>query len=170
MKNFTGRLVAFVAILAMLVATLAFAYGDTNFTNVVAEDVTVSDDLSVGDTLTVIGASTFAAAITQSDGDLTVADDLVLAAQTAITVTDGAAFAPTGTYQAIQAAAEVTPTITAGATAGTVVTLINTSAQTINLADSGTLMLSAAGALGQYDALILWSDGTNWIEISRSNN
>ena len=24
--------------------------------------------------------------------------------------------------------------------------------------------------LGQYDALILWFDGTNWIEISRSDN
>ena len=110
-----------------------------------------------------------AGGLTISDGDAVVADDLRITAQTAITVTNGNAFTPTGTYQPIQAAAEVTPTITVG-TAGDVVVLINTSANTINIADSGTAKLSAAAALGQYDSLTLWCDGTNWIEVSRSDN
>jgi len=108
--------------------------------------------------------------LTMADGDLTVADDLTFAAQTSITVTNGAAFTVTGSYQPISAAGEVTPTITAGATAGDLVVLVNTSAQTINLADSGTLMLTAAAALGQYDTLTLMSDGTNWLELSRADN
>ncbi len=116
------------------------------------------------------GSLTTAKGITISDGDLVVADDLRVTAQTSITVTNGAAFTPTGTYQNITTASEVTPTITAGATAGDLLILINTSAQTINVADSGTAKLSAAWAAGQYDVLVLWSDGTNWIEISRSNN
>jgi hypothetical protein len=123
-----------------------------------------------GLTATAGGLTVTAGGATLSDGDLVVADDVRVTAQTAITVTNGAAFTPTGTYQPIQAAGEVTPTITAGATAGDLLVLINTSAQTINLADSGTLMLTAAGALGQYDSLTLWSDGTNWIEISRADN
>ena len=115
------------------------------------------------------GGLTLATTLTLSDGDVIVADDVRVTAQTAITVTNGAAFAPTGTYQPIQAAGEVTPTVTIG-TAGDLLVLINTSAQTINIADTGTTMLTAAGALGQYDSLTLWCDGTNWIEISRADN
>jgi hypothetical protein len=123
-----------------------------------------------GLTVTAGGATIADGGLTLSDDDLVVADDLRVTAQTAITVTNGAAFTPTGTYQPIQAAEEVTPTLTAGATAGDLLVLINTSDTTINLADGGTLMLTAAGALGQYDSLTLWSDGTNWIEIGRANN
>jgi hypothetical protein len=105
----------------------------------------------------------------QSDGDVVVADDLRITPQTSITVTNGAAFTATGTYQGIIAAGEVTPTITAG-TAGDLLVLINTGTQTINIADTGTQMLSAAWAAGQYDTLTLICDGTNWLEVSRSGN
>ena len=104
-----------------------------------------------------------------SDGDVVVADDLRITGQTAITVTNGAGFSPTGTYQSIQAGSEVTPTINVGA-AGDLLVLINISTNVINLADTGIQMLSAAWAGGQYDVLVLWCDGTNWIEISRSDN
>lgn len=110
-----------------------------------------------------------AGGVTLSDGDAVVADDLRVTAQTAITVTNGVAFAPTGTYQRIQAAGTVTPTITVG-TAGDLLVLINISAQTINIADTGIQMLSTAWAGGQYDVLVLWCDGTNWLEVARSNN
>lgn len=127
-------------------------------------DFTSAGGLTTASTITVT-----AGGLTISDGDVVVADDLRVTAQTAITVTDTAAFTATGTYQAIQAAGEVTPTITVG-TAGDLLVLINISAQTINIADTGIQMLSAAWAAGQYDVLVLWCDGTNWIEISRSNN
>lgn len=140
---------------------------DTTFTSLaVTSGLTVD---SGGLTVTAGGATVTAGGLTLSDGDLAVADDLVLTAQTEISVTNGAAFAPTGSYQPIAAAGEVTPTITVPA-AGTVFTIVNTEAQTINLADSGTAKLSAAFAMGQYDSLTLISDGTNVIEIARSNN
>jgi hypothetical protein len=115
------------------------------------------------------GSLTTAAGVTLSDGDIVVADDVRVTAQTAITVTNAAAFTATGTYQGIQAAGEVTPTITAG-TVGDLLVLINVGAETINIADTGTQKLSAAWAGGADDVLVLWSDGTNWIEISRSAN
>lgn len=117
------------------------------------------------------GLLTLAGGLTSSDGDNVVADDLRITAQTSITVTNGNPFTPTGTYQPITAAAEVTPTIaTGGATAGDLLIVVNTSAQTINLADSGNQALSAAAALGQSDTLVLLFDGTNWVELDRSDN
>ncbi len=129
---------------------------------------TLTGNVSLGGTLSVTGASTLTGTVS-TGGDLTVGNGLILTAQTAITVTDGAAFAVTGSYQPIQAASEVTPTITIPA-AGTVVTLINVSNQTINIADTGNQVLSAAWAGGQYDTLTMISDGTRLIEISRSDN
>jgi len=93
----------------------------------------------------------------------------VAGARTAISVTNGSAIAATGSYQPLTSGGTVTATITAG-DAGRLLVLVNTSATTINIQDTGIQKLSAAAALGQYDALVLWSDGTNWIEISRSDN
>lgn len=95
--------------------------------------------------------------------------DLVLTAQTAISVTDGGVITATGAYQPLESAAEVTATIAAG-DAGATLVLVNTANTTINIADTGAAKLSAAAALGQYDSLTLISDGTNWIEVSRSDN
>jgi hypothetical protein len=36
--------------------------------------------------------------------------------------------------------------------------------------DTGNQVLAGDLTLGQYDVLILWFDGTRWVEISRSNN
>lgn len=117
------------------------------------------------------GGLTLASGLTLSDGNATVADDFIVTAQTAISATNGGVITATGTYQPIESAGTVTPTIeTSGFTAGDLLVLINTANTTINIVDSGTAKLSAAAALGQYDSLILWFDGTNWIEISRSNN
>lgn len=136
--------------------------------------------LTTADTITITtggldvqagGVSVTAGGITLSDGDTTLADDLIITAQTAISVADGAVITPTGTYQQLSSGAEITPTVTTtGVTAGTLLVLINTTDTTINLADSGTMMLTAAAALGQYDSLTLWFDGTNWIEVSRADN
>jgi len=167
--------------------------GTTHFTAIEAEDVTATDDLAVtddatitddlavggdstitgnetvGGTSTVTGLITGAAGLTLSDGNVVVADDLRITGQTAITVTDSTAFTATGTYQAIQAAGNVTPTITAGS-AGDLLVLINTSNTTIKIQDTGTQMLTGDISLGQYDSLVLWSDGTNWIQVATANN
>lgn len=108
--------------------------------------------------------------LTQSDGNVSVADHLAVAAQTAITVTNGATLSPSGSYQPIQAAGNVGfGAITAGA-AGRELVIINISNTTITITDTGTLKLGGNAALGQYDSLTLWSDGTNWIQLSKADN
>jgi hypothetical protein len=116
-------------------------------------------------------ASTQVFAVNGSTGTVRHKGYDILDASTAISVTNGGIITPTATYQPLQSAGTVTATIeTTGYVTGTRLVLINTSNTTINVQDTGTQMLSAAWAAGQYDVLVLWFDGTNWIEISRSNN
>jgi hypothetical protein len=122
------------------------------------------------------GELALAAGMALSDGDGTIADDFIIVAQTAISCTDGAVITPTGTYQPLESAGTVTPTMAitdasdARYATGTLLTLINTANTTINLADSGNVKTSGATALGQYDSLVLWFDGTYWIELAQANN
>jgi hypothetical protein len=127
-------------------------------------DFSATGGLTLADILTIT-----AGGLTLSDGDAVVADDVRVTAQTAITVTNATAFTATGTYQGIQAAGWVTPTIAAG-TAGDLLILVNVSAQNITIEDTGVQMLTAVFVMGQYDVLMLLADGTNWIEVSRANN
>jgi hypothetical protein len=94
---------------------------------------------------------------------------LDLGAQTTITVVNGSAFTATGSYQPIQAVANVTPTITMQ-DAGDMLIVTNVSTYTITIVDSGTTMLNTDRALGQYDTLMLLCDGTNWLELSYTDN
>ena len=68
------------------------------------------------------------------------------------------------------AAATGTSAIGGYATAGRVIVLVNVGSNTITLTDTGTLKLSGNAALGQYDNITLMSDGTNWVELSETNN
>ena len=126
--------------------------------------------ISGGLTVTAGGATITAGGLALSDGDLDVADDLTIAKQTWITVTDNLEIAPTGSYQPIAAAGAVgTSSITAGA-AGDLLILTNTGTNAITITYTGTLKLSSNAALGQYDSLFLLSDGTNWVEIGEGAN
>ncbi|MBU0495044.1 MAG: hypothetical protein KKA73_14205 [Chloroflexi bacterium] len=132
-------------------------------------DLYVQGTFESDSTANIAGLLTAGAGVTLSDGDLAVADYLNITAQSGIVVTNGAAFTITGTTQPISAAGEVTPTLTMGS-ANQYVVLINTGANEINIEDTGNQVLSAVWEGGQYDVLVLWCDGTRWIEISRSNN
>ena len=139
--------------------------------------IDISDDtnLTAGDHLTL------------TDDDLDVDDDFVLntsdsmsgrleigtflnlTAQTSITVTNSAVFTPTGTYQLIVAAGEVTPTIaTTGFTTGDQLELHNTGAAVINLVNGGTQLLKDDYPMDQYDVLGLRWNGTAWVELYRT--
>lgn len=141
----------------------------SNFTS-----VTLSGDLIVGDDATVTD-SLSTADIAVSD-DATVTDDLTtadlyLTQQSTQTIGYQGTITPTGTYHQIAAsAARGTSSVAGVSTAGRVITLINVGAQTITLTDTGTLKLSGNAALGQYDSLVLISDGTNWIQVSKTDN
>jgi len=137
------------------------------FTGWNGSDVTIYSDAGSTQKFAVDGAT----GNVDTEGEVQAGTFLNLTAATAITVTNGATFTPTATYQGIQAASEVTPVVsTSGYTAGDVLVLINVGSETINLADSGTAKLSTDWAAGQDDVLALWFDGTNWVETSSSNN
>ena len=107
--------------------------------------------------------------VTGSNGNTAIAGILSLSAGTSITVTNGVAFAVSASTQPIVSAGTVTPTITIPS-AGSRFCLYNTGTNTINIADSGNQVLVSTFALGQYDSICFWSDGTRVIELSRSNN
>lgn len=169
-KTILSGLIA-ATLLAVLLNLPVLAQGITNFSNLVLSgDLTVGDDATVADTLT-------AADVTTSDDltvgdDLTVADDatvtgdLTLGQQSVITLTQAGTLTPTGSYQQITAAGAVSFGSIVAGTAGDVLTLVNIGSNSITITDTGTLKLSGNAALGQYDTILLLSDGTNWIQIS----
>lgn len=134
-------------------------------------DATVNNDLAVGNDLSVTSGDVTVTAgnLALTAGDLAVGGNVNLTAQTAISVTDGAAFTPTGKLQPLTAAGEVTPTLTIPA-AGSDYCFYVADDVTIHLADTGNQVLSAAWAGGQYDWLCGWSDGTRFMEKNRSDN
>jgi Flp pilus assembly protein CpaB len=89
-----------------------------------------------------------------------------------ITVTNGGTIAPGGSYQPLvaTAAAGAALTVTAGMQQGFVTVLVNESSNTITITDTDPGKLASNVALGQYDSIVLICDGTNWIELARSNN
>lgn len=112
--------------------------------------------------------------LTVTAGDTTLGGHLITTPATAITVTPGGTVTPAGYYQPITAAASGTGTSSiAGCssdTAGKRVVFVNTSSNTITFTDTGTLKLAGNAALGQYDALGVICDGTNWVQVTKADN
>jgi hypothetical protein len=129
----------------------------------------VGDATALGGPLTVDGVSILTGAVAANSGEM-LQGFLVLTPTTSITVTQGMTITPTGTYQPLTAAGAVSTSAIAAKDAGTMLRLINTSAQTITLTDTGTLKLTANWVGAQYDALVLMSDGVNWVEMARADN
>lgn len=167
---------------------LSFAAGPskTNFAWVVASQVTAKNSLETdtiaeygtGNGVTIdgmllqdggIGEDVAVAGAVTASGALNAGTTLNLDAQTTLTVTNGAPFTPTGTHQPIVAASAVTPTIAIGES-GDVLIVRNTGTNAITIVDTGTTKLGGSRALGQYDTLVLISDGTNWLELAYVNN
>jgi hypothetical protein len=140
----------------------------------------------VTDTLAVAGVSAGYITATQSitSPDLTLSDDLTVSglasigefgrfvAQSVHACADSTPITATGTYQPISATANLTSCTlaTTGFTAGDVLVLTNVVTWTIGISDTGTTMLNADRELGQYDTLVTLFDGTNWLELSFTNN
>lgn len=141
-----------------------------NFEWVIAKRLTVtSSGITVQNGNVAVTQGVTANDVTAAD-DTTTAD-LYLTQQVSQTIGFGGTITPTGAYHQITAtAARGTSSVSGVATAGRVVTLINIGSNTITLTDTGTLKLSGNAVLGQYDSLVLLSDGTNWIQLSKTDN
>lgn len=80
-------------------------------------------------------------------------------------------FTATATYQPITSTATVTPTVyTSTAVTGQTLILVNAGSNSIVFADTGTQVLSGNFTMGANDTLSLLFDGTNWLELRRSDN
>ncbi len=143
------RTVLAAIVASVVVASVAFLPVLAQISNF--DNIVVSNDMVVGDDLTVTG-------LTRN------------VKSTAITVSNGSTVTPVGSYQPLTSAANTGTSAITVLSAGTVVYFVNTANTTITFTDTGTLKLSGNAALGQYDSLILLSDGTNWIEVSETNN
>lgn len=124
----------------------AMAFGDTNVTNLVT-----SGNVRAG---TYVQAGTLIRA----------------QAATAISVTQGATLTLAGSNQPLDSAGNVSTGAIAAGTAGDLVWLRNQGSNTITISDTGTLVLSGNAALGANDTLLLYFDGTNWVELAQADN
>lgn len=98
----------------------------------------------------------------------TIADNAVGASPATLTLT------PTASYVEITCNDPDTCDITMGETGiveGTVVTIVNVSANVVDFADTvGVSEIAGAFAAGQFDAITLRYTGAEWVETVRSNN
>lgn len=92
--------------------------------------------------------------------------------RTAITVTDNATINATGTYQRLTAASAVGTSGDNLTTkpAGSILVLVNVGAQTITITETANIKSAGNIALGTLDTATLVSDGSDWYQISGSNN
>lgn len=149
------RTILAAVVASVVVASVAFLPVLAQISNF--DNIVITSDLVVGDDLTVTGDTVLGGFTRHSKA-------------TAVTVTNGGTITPTASYQPLTSTANRGTSSIAVLSAGTVVHFVNTANTTITLTDTGTLKLSGNAALGQYDSLILLSDGTNWIEVSETNN
>ncbi len=178
MKKLTApTLIGILLILALTVGVGAQGVRQ-NFEWVIAERLTVNGAASVGTDLTVgddvtasgdIAGSTLAADSMALTG-VGALETLRMTPSTAIMVTQGITITPAGSFQPLAAEGNVSTGAIAAGTAGDVLALTNDTNTTITISDTGTLKLSGNIALGQYDTLLLVSDGTNWVQVATTNN
>lgn len=113
-------------------------------------------------------SATFLNTLTLSGG-ANLTGHLVAATAAPAAVVTGTALAPAGLLQPVSMATAGTVPLTIPS-AGRIICTYNTGSQGITIADSGNQVLAGNITLGQYDVLCGISDGTRFIEITRSNN
>jgi hypothetical protein len=175
MKRITAVFGAFLllAVVAVSVSAQSGSGGFYDFENSVriAQDLIVRDDVTVEDALTV-------------DGDLTIADDLTLTDIAAVgklrhtvgatqTLTADAEITNTNSYLLVSAAGSIGTADIADCTLanqGDVLAIENVANVTITITDTNPLKLSGNAVLAQWDNLLVFCDGTNWVEFAQADN
>lgn len=127
----------------LAVAVFGCAAGDSNFTNVVAQDVTASDDIAVGDDLTVTD-------------DATVTGDLAVTGTTALT---GAITATGGMKVPLDAITD-TDSITAASCNGVISVSAGIDTKTITLPEASTVIGCS------FTIVYIGADGGALVDIS----
>lgn len=107
--------------------------------------------------------------ILNASGGLALNGPIAIATSAPLAGVASTAVAPVGLLQPVSMATAGTVPITIPP-AGQYVCITNTGSEVVTIADTGNQILTGSAALGQYDVLCGWSDGTRFIETSRANN
>lgn len=158
MKRLSVLIIALLLLLGVLWFPSFAQSGVSNFTHLIASGYVQT------------GTYVQAGSYVQSGSYAKVGTFLRMTPATAITVTTDGLITPGGSYQPLTSGGTVQTASIAAGTVGDTLFLINTTNTSIVLSDTGTLKLSGNRTLGQYDTLMLVSDGTNWIERAFTNN
>lgn len=156
--------IATVAVLLVALTSPVWAQGPaTRIRNAVitvlsATSATV-EDLTVADDLTIAG-------------NTALSSDLTLDPQTDLTLTMNGWITPTGTFQVVRSAGAVSISGAniADGSHGDLLILYNAGAQTITITETTGLVSAGNIALGTLDSATLVYSGTTWIQIGASNN
>lgn len=108
-------------------------------------------------------------AVIRGNGELSALNALVAATAAPLAGVASTAVAPAGLLQPVSMATAGTVPITIPA-AGQIMCIWNTGSEVTTIADTGNQVLTGSAALGQYDVLCGFSDGTRFIEFARANN
>ena len=151
----------------LTVDTTAFSVADGTGATVISGTLAVSGTTTLQ---AVSGQAMTAGGLIAANAGIANGSFYRASAGTTITATNGAAVSlASKQWQPLTSASDVTPTVTIP-TAGTLVCVVNLGSYTITLQDTGNQVLASDAALGQYDVLCGYSDGTRFMEIARSNN
>lgn len=91
-------------------------------------------------------------------------------APTTVAVTQDSTITASSTVVQLSAAGSVSTGSISTSTSGQLLILLGPASNTVTISDTGTLKLGGDRALSANDTLTLLGDGTNWNEISFSNN
>lgn len=119
--------------------------------------------------LKVVDSAGTPAAVIRGNGAAILGPPVAFSTGSPITAVTGTVIAPSAVLQPVSIATAGTVPLTIPG-AGQYVCFWNTGSQALTVADTGNQILAGNFAMGQYDVLCGFSDGTRFIERSRSNN
>ncbi len=180
-KAITPIVVALVLVLAVFVGVNAQTFY-TTMDNVIMRSLIVTGTAQVSGATSLAGALTgtsanFTSGISTDSnvvayGSSSVGTFLALTPGTTQIVSNGSTLTPVASNQPISSVAAAGLSDIGATAAGTMLRIVNVGSQTITLTDTGTLRLSGDIALGQYDSLMLMSQGVGlgYVQMGTSNN
>jgi hypothetical protein len=176
-QRFSKAIIAFLMVIAAAFAGYGggSAYstriaGESHMGKIVTTGIVDTGTLAVTGTSTLTGVTTVTGNIVASSG-LTITGQLATLTAS-LTITNGQPITPTASVMIVTPNnGNVVAAINrVGIAAGTRLTLINPVASTLTISDGTNQLLAGDIVLGIGDTASLIFDGTQWIEISRSNN
>jgi len=164
-KFYVAGFVAFALLSALLLSVMLT--GST----VAQSDVSNYDNVRTSGYV-IAGTTVTAGTDVIAGDDVTLGGHLGMTPATTITVGYQGTITPTGGLQYLTSTANrgTRLVVTTTLTAGTIQAFYNSGSNTITLTDTAPLVLGGNAALGPGDTLVLFHNGTSWVQLSKTDN